>query len=527
MPLAPYFDKIALSAATVLRGFDRNNFAVALDQHVIAIMFDDRATLTAEGRISLELTVNVCSRLYPKIALQGLERRATQLVPQMEALSRAINPNIELVPTSAATECIVVGDTRTKATATTIYVGSDGWIVRVSQDGPVGCGSTSNPLGAAAAACFGAANIFRAVFSDQLQGATLDRYFQISLIDFDPENSRPHNPWIEDITLGEAHLVGAGAVGNGALWTLARFPEVQGTLHVIDGERVDATNPQRYVLAKYRDEGTWKGVLAKREFSRFESRVEIHPHHMRWGNYLASHAEPWQIEYAAVALDSARDRIAVQAALPAKVVNAWTQAGDLGISRHEFLGNGACLACLYLPDGATKNEDQLVAQAIGLTGREMEVRKLLYTGDPIGSDLLQQIAAALEVPLEPLLPFSGCPLRSFYTEAICGGIVLSLQVPSNNGAKNASVCATAKNPSWRGTEVPMVFQSALAGVLLASVMVADAAGLSGPVGTKTVIDLLKPLGTSLTIPTAKHPSGRCICQDADYQRVFRDRHTSE
>jgi molybdopterin/thiamine biosynthesis adenylyltransferase len=525
MALAPYFDKTALAAATVLRGFDRDGFTATLERHVIAIVFDDRASLTAEGRVALELSVNVCARLYPKMALSALGDEAAQLKPQMEALSRSINPNIELVAVSAATVCLIVGDTRAKVAVPTIYVGSDGWIVRVSQAGPVGCGATANPFGAAAAACFGAANVFRSVFNDQLYGANLDRSFQMSLLDFDPEDPEPSNPEMRAVTLREAHLVGAGAIGNGALWALARFPGVRGTLNIVDGERIDFTNSQRYVLTRPDDENTWKVELAQREFLRLGSRVVIRPHGMRWGRYLASYPRPWRLNYVAVALDSARDRIAVQAALPTKIVNAWTQAGDLGISRHEFLGNGACLACLYLPDGPAKNEDQLVAEAIGLTGQEMEIRKLLYTGEPIGADLLQQIAAALGVSVEPLLPFSHRPLRSFYSEAVCGGIVMQLQENSQQAATgDSSTSASGKGRPRQGTEVPMVFQSALAGVLLASDMVADAAGLSGPTGTKTVIDLLKPLGIYLTVPTAKHPSGRCICQDTDYLRAFKASH---
>ena len=45
---------------------------------------------------------------------------------------------------------------------------------------------------------------------------------------------------------------------------------------------------------------------------------------------------------------------------PRRVANAWTQPGDLGVSSHDFL-EGACVNCLYLPDGEQKNEDQIIA----------------------------------------------------------------------------------------------------------------------------------------------------------------------
>jgi hypothetical protein len=282
-------------------------------------------------------------------------------------------------------------------------------------------------------------------------------------------------------------------------------------LHVIDRETVDSTNPQRYVLTTPADTGVSKVGVAERSFTAIGSALEVRPYALKWGHYLAGLDPPWNLDLVAVALDSAEDRIAVQAALPRRVLNAWTQAGDLGISRHDLLGDRACLACLYLPEPASRNEDQLVAEAIGLPERLMEVRTLLYTGAPVGEETIRHIAAALAVPEEPLLSYAGRPLRDFYSEAICGGVVLRLQ---GGGDRRG------------GTEVPMAFQSALAGVLLAVALVGEAAGLPAPVGTKVVIDLLRPLGQHLAVPVAKHPSGRCICQDQDFKAVFRRRHAN-
>jgi len=103
-----------------------------------------------------------------------------------------------------------------------------------------------------------------------------------------------------------------------------------------------------------------------------------------------------------------------------------------------------------------------VAEAIGLPDAVREVRELLATDRLVGRDWIERSAAALGVPIEPLLPFGGRPLRSFYTEAVCGGTVLAL-----GGGRAAG----------GGAEVPMAFQSALAGLLLASELVAHASGV--------------------------------------------------
>lgn len=509
MALAPYFDKAALAAATVLGGFDRDAFAATLNQQVVGLVFDERAATTPEGRTTLELATNLLARLYPRLTIIGSGEPAARYSVALSELARRINPEIEFSDSKVVAAVLVVGRTPAEVEGPRVHVGSDGWIVRVSTQEPMDSGESENPFGAAAAACFGAAHVFRLIFGAALPaGSATEEAFAMSLLDLDPTARVPANPVLGPTVLGEAHLVGAGAIGNGVLWTLCRVPALSGVLHVVDGEAVDGTNPQRYVLAAPQDEGMPKVDLAVREAVRTGSTLDIRRHPAEWGRYLAMLPSPWALDLVMVALDSAEDRIAVQAALPQRVLNAWTQAGDLGVSRHDFLGDRACLACLYLPDGPSKNEDQLVAEAIGLPDQLIEVRKLLHSGAPVGEAGIHRIAAALGVPAVPLLPYAGRGLREFYSEAICGGVVLRLQ---GGGDRRG------------GTEVPMAFQSALAGVLLASALVSEAAGFPGPAGTKVIIDLLRPLGKYLTVPVAEHPSGRCICQDPDYQQAYRTR----
>ena len=176
-----------------------------------------------------------------------------------------------------------------------------------------------------------------------------------------------------------------------------------------------------------------------------------------------------------LALDSAKDRRAAQASLPRRIANAWTQPGDLGVSRHDFLA-GACVNCLYLPDGQSRNEDEIIAESFGVSDRLMEVRVLLQTNEGVPKNLLEAIAAARDIPLEKLDPFEGRPLRDLYTEGFCGGAVIPLGqigTPAND------------------VHVPLAHQSALAGVLLAAAGVRMAlGGCAGSVAAQ--YDVLKP-----------------------------------
>lgn len=509
MALANFFDKAALAAAEVLRNFDRASFTKLLMRRPVALAFDAGAA-SFEGRTTLDLAANLLARLYPKLALVPLEKGLTATVSRLETLCRSINPDIELSAKAAgAAACMVVGRTRPRGGGTPVFVGSDGWVVRFSTEQPVGSGSgAGNPFGAATAACFGAANVFRIFFAAQMPSGELDRNFTLSVLDFQRGGAELSNPALPGtLDIGETHLVGLGAIGNGFVWALARIPSLAGTLSVVDHESVDLTNLQRYVLATQDDREKPKTELVNRALAA--NGLHVQPHQNRWGEYLKARGDT-RLERVAVALDSAEDRVAVQAGLPRWVCNAWTQTGDLGVSRHDFLGEHACLACLYVPTEQGPNADEIVARAINMPEALGEVRTLLHNHAPVGEEFVRRMATAMTVPAEPLLQFAAKPLRAFYAEAVCGGVLLKL------GAHAAKAA----------TQVPMAFQSALAGVLLAAELAAHAVNLKGPPPPcVTRINLLRPLGEYLTFPELQRTM--CICQDPDYKKIYRQKYCGE
>lgn len=508
MALANFFDKAAVAAAQALQGVDHSSFAAVLESHVIGLAFDDAAAASPEGKHSLELAINLLARLYPRLSIVPEGSKAESVVEWLITTANAINPDIEITAEADATTLfLAAGEREVRSGVPVIYMGSNGWVARLSSKGPVGSGETRNPFGAGAAACFGAANIFRMIFGAHLQGGRIDEAFSLSLLDYDPRAEDSNNPPLAPINIGESYLIGVGAIGNSAVWALARTPDLSGVLHLVDGEAIELSNLQRYVLTTQKDEHGSKVALAATQFDG--TVIDARPHHESWGQFLKSVLH-WRFDRVAVAVDSEDDRRAAQASLPRWLVNAWTQPGDLGVSRHNFLGDDACLMCLYLPEGEGQHLDRIIAEAIGLPGDFMDIRARLHLNLPIGRELLERAAAALGAELEPLLRFENEPVSSFYRQAICGGAVLRLGGTLGGASKHQMAA------------VPLAFQSALAGIMLAAELVAHAGGLRRealPVTTK--LDLLHPLGTYLSIPAKKAPSGKCICQDADYINAYR------
>jgi hypothetical protein len=67
----------------------------------------------------------------------------------------------------------------------------------------------------------------------------------------------------------------------------------------------------------------------------------------------------------------------------------------------------------------------------------------------------------------------------------------------------------------------MTFQSALAGVLLASAIILDATGTSPALNRKLVINVLRPLAAERIVPIAKDQTRPCVCNDVDFVAKYR------
>jgi molybdopterin/thiamine biosynthesis adenylyltransferase len=399
---------------------------------------------------------------------------------------------------------VVVGDTPAGLDVPSFHAGSRGWVARLSTAGPVGSGTSTNPFGAGAAACLAAANVFRTVFAGQLADGRPDAELTLSISDF---SRSACDPALGPLDVGETHLVGLGAIGNGVVWALARLPGLTGELHLVDHEEADLSNLQRYVMTG--QDGVDRPKVETSAEALAGSSLRVVPHQLRWGGYIQERGD-WRLDRVVVALDSAKDRLAVQGSLPRRILNAWTAPDDLGVSRHGFADGKACLACLYLPAGKVEDEDVRVARELGVPEAFMQVRSLLATGAPVDAAFIATVAERQGVPFDALLPFVGQPLRTFYGRAMCGGVVFRL----TGGAKGD-----------RAT-VPMAFQSALAGIMLAAELVKDVSAMAAAPTVATRLNLTRPLAEHLHDPMAQDPTGRCLCRDPDFVEAYQRKYVA-
>lgn len=489
MALADFYARGALAASQVLSGFDEQAFATKLTGTPVGLAFDREMERSPEGAALTDMVIRLLARLYPVLAVDARHEATI-------GLARQINPSIEIVGVEQASIGIAVGSTEQRF-PTTVFAGSAGWDAFVDAARPQEVGRSANPLGAGAAACLAAGAVFRALFCEGRVDS--DLRFSTWLGDV---GAAPESAPAPGRDVGELVLVGAGAIGNGAAWALARFVAGHGHVHVVDDESIDLGNLQRYVLARRSDENAVKAEVAARSFGHAAVAT---PHAQSWAQFVAEHGYRWDLVL--LALDSAEARRDVQGSLPRRLVNAWTQPGDLGVSSHSAFGlDGACVACLYLPETATQNEDEVVAIALGVPHRVHDVRTLLHTGGAVDEGLLTDVAAGLSRPTEDVMQFAGRPIRELYVKGVCGGAL----VPLGRGGRPRDA-----------VHVPLAHQSALSGVLLAAAAARQSMEGMPDISRITRLDVLRQVGVSLSQPARQRGDGRCLCEDPDFVAAYR------
>ncbi len=378
---------------------------------------------------------------------------------------------------------------------------------------------------ALAAGALGAGELFRTAFGP-LMGArarskpTAGGFNLVTLAKWTPNLQGLE----DDLELGDFHLIGAGAVGEGAAEVLRRV-RVRGHVTVVDDQHVTEANLQRYVLAGDRDEGKLKTAVVERALEG--GQLTVNSVSAKWGTHPA--ARPDAVNTVLVAVDSAGTRIAIQAALPHRIYNAFTGRLDLGWSRHENFGLDPCLACLYWPDTARSNRHEEIASSLGL--HPLRVLGYLASGQPVGTPLRQVgDVPGLEKPLDwqmwlntslladigsangfqpaELERWADKPIEYLYREGVCGGALILSQIDGNT----------------RVMEVPLAHQSALAGIMLATeFLIASSPHLISqrPEPMEARYDVLGEPNQIMARPRSRSP--RCICEDSDYVERYADR----
>ncbi|MCY3923333.1 MAG: ThiF family adenylyltransferase, partial [Chloroflexi bacterium] len=302
-------------------------------------------------------------------------------------------------------------------------------------------GAGEGVFGVLYAATLGAAQVL--LHTLDLSGAPYEPMapLRFSLLDLLTDGAR--GKVVPQLSIPEAHLVGIGAVGSAAIYTLAHLEEMGGTLYLIDNEIVDKSNRQRYVLTRRSDTGEAKVEVAGGAL--LGSALEVKPFRGAFESFMEDHRAA-RVDLLLTPVDSEQGRRALARTLPRRIINAATGGTTVTLSTHGFADGKACLHCLYLVEPNQRTPEQIIADDTGLSVDF--VRRLVETNEPVGAAVVAQIERHRGEAPGAWSGHIGSSIHSFYAKAVCGDA--KIQLPTGN------------------VIAPLPFISAAAGILLAA-----------------------------------------------------------
>ena len=423
----------------------------------------------------------------------------------LRCLHRSQRRRIERNGCRRADASLVIGDEKPAPGSEAIYVGSSGWSSYLSTEGPCAWGpdASGNAMGAMMSGALAAGEVFKRLFPDA--GPEIVPHMEYDLATHGAAKRQPvlapRVPPVVD--LGRTALVGCGAIGQAVCLALAQFL-LSGHVTLIDHDRVDASNLQRYVLASEEAVGAPKAGLLGSYLAQGSPLLGCHAVPATFEAFADHYGSRIKYDTVVVCVDNVATRVNVQGMLPRVVWNGWTDVSRhslrYGASRHVIGGRYACIGCYYHPEGPEPTAEDMDAAMTGLPAPR--IQRLLSNGAVCTPDLAREVSERSGVSLDRLKPNIGKPFREIL-HGRCGVFAL----------KTGEEAVTAPAPH----------QPMLAGLLVASQLVLSRCrsprGDTLRIRSASSFDAMRVPRPGCLFKVAK--VGRCFCADADYVDAYR------
>jgi hypothetical protein len=247
---------------------------------------DTERLRVSSGRLMLRVAANLIARFCPKIDIV-LPAEFADFQAQLITMLRKIDSSADAEFRAAADPiddeyAAVLSVARSlPATKSSTVIDAEGWLAIVGNRPSIRESPRhhdKNPFGALMAAALGAAEVFKDLLKPPPGKAFHFGDQTFSTFDYSIGGTDPGPDFPGRTSIPDALLAGVGAVGNAFLLSISEFPELEGTLLVLDQEAVDdPSNLNRYLLAFEADADperpTPKTELAVRLFKGTNIRV--------------------------------------------------------------------------------------------------------------------------------------------------------------------------------------------------------------------------------------------------------------
>lgn len=503
-------DRGELHAEELVRRLDQTPITIAVGP--TAETFDTQTTaLTA---------VNLLGRLFRQLRIVAPNEVAVhpqlpfvqgKLGPALVAFAQRVHADVQvelaIAPgTDGVTLYVASGDGPTRAGH--VYCAGSGWLARVSrQPVVVEAGSGGNPIGPLIAAALGAAEVFKIVLGAALPAVEPAEDVAFSALTYRVA-THDVGPSLREPRLPDTTLVGAGSIGSALLWGLAHLRRARGALTIVDDDHLEDHNPDRAILvlddtaARGLEKATWAQEMVQPWLP--ELAIRSFPGRIR--TYVDTLPPDYVLPLAISAVDSIESRRDIQDALPYHILNASTGATKVEISRHDGLGSGSCLYCLYLPDVLARSPIELAMARTGFSARDVAEMLIPGSGRLLTARNVRGIASHNHLPDDALRHYVGHRLDELLRDQLWYS---QAAVSLDDGQ---ALVTTA-------------FVSALAGFLVLGELLKEADPSLAPyrLGHLYEQELLS-VPNEFVYPGTRDETGYCLCHDIRRRRLYHQKY---
>ncbi len=421
-----------------------------------------------QGQLIVTFTLNLLIRLHPVVNRVYLEmpqdfpsfenlprwRRETLLL-SLKAMYESVKPSVKLFINQRRSDirlaCHITIGSGEPLPIEGLWVGCNNWVAALSPVDAQDLSDLINPVGAYAAATLAASEAWKRILLPlqneirSIKITPLDKPLCFSTLDYF-QGSDGLNPVLpEDADIGNLTIVGLGAGGGAAGFTLASLPGLRGLINLIEPDEVEPSNLNRYVFADNTDAAKKRPkVDCVRDLFGLNPKIRLKAWFKPYSEMKNDLAEE-DYRHVIAAVHSRNARYEIQYDTP-KVLwdGGATEQGDFFIWRI-ILGETQCMFCKH-PRTQGEPEREKAEQLSKLLGLEPEIWLRKVTNNEVFTEEEIKIIEPRfhSQKLDFDIPRSGQRYSEWFTNQ-CGRLELS----------------------ELDEEIPIPFAPVMAGVLLA------------------------------------------------------------
>jgi molybdopterin/thiamine biosynthesis adenylyltransferase len=477
----------------ISKSTDINQLRTILDSFRVEVIMPQENMGDVNAEESCCMALNLLPRFLRCVRYNGptkiLKRFPPSHTSKINLGSDEWKPNVTLI----------FGNNKSIEAKNPIYISSVGWSIYISRNKPCSWNiAAPNRISGMYAGALAVGEVFK----DLIPIAKMNK---ISHLEYDlVTHGRAKQPLLEPqlpdlLYFNNSTLIGCGAIGQTLVYALKTTFRLVGRFTLIDHDKFEASNEQRYIGAFEETRNLPKTDALLNWLSQNNAGLSVIGIPQKYEE-VATITNTILDQEVIVAVDNIETRLNVQAALPKLIWNAWTDTGEgtlrYGIGRHMINGDYECLACSYFPKKEV-SEIKMIATRTGFP--EGEIRERLSKNDIITNEDIQRVAKNKGFPLDKLVVNIGKSFKEFL-HGECG----LFRLPS---AEMHAITPAPHTP-------------VLAGLLLATQLVLSRikSTESNVIESTADFDALGIPNPNCIIKKRKNPN--CFCSDPDYVKVY-------